>query len=179
MDFPKQIRRNKMSTQRTLLSLGIVLAAIVALSGNCPAADDSAAKLPFFAGTPLAKLITGNIGRLLVLRSELNLTDEQRSKLVATVKTHRDEIRPAVRDVVNKRRALRQAVLAQPSDPTAIRKAADDLGKTIGEAALLASKVIKEARQHLTDAQIERIRQFGEGRDKSVDQWLNEIGNLN
>jgi Spy/CpxP family protein refolding chaperone len=169
--------RKNMSRKRTGMMVSTLVAAILAISapgwgGQTTGGDDPT----FFGASPLKRLIVGNIGRFLVLRSELNVTPEQRSKIAGTVKRHRNEIRPVAKDVLEKRKALREAVLATPKNEEAIRKAANDLGKAIGDASVLASKVIAEARTALTPEQIERIRKFRMEKDNATMAWVDKIG---
>jgi len=154
-----------------------MVASILAVSapgwGAQPAGGDDPSA---FCAPPIARLIAGNIGRFLIIRSELNVTPEQRSKIAATVKSHQGEIRSVAKDILGKRTALREAVLATPNNEEAIRKAATDLGKAIGNAAVLASRVIAEARPALTSEQIERIRKFRMDNDKATTAWVDKIG---
>jgi Spy/CpxP family protein refolding chaperone len=133
--------------------------------GAQPAGGDDASA---FGVPPIARLIVGNIGRFLVLKPELNITPEQRSKIAATVKSHRDEIRPVAKNVPEKRAALRETVLASPRNEESIRKAANDLAKAIGDSSVLASKVVAEVRTTLTSHQMERIRKFRMESDKAA-----------
>jgi Spy/CpxP family protein refolding chaperone len=138
-----------------------------------PVKDDGGAQL---AGRPLARLIMGNIGRFLVLRSELNITDEQRKKIAAEIKSHKAEIRPIAKEVFEKRQALRDAALNKPGDKQAIMAAANDLGKAIGDAALLASKVLAQVKPIMTPEQQERIKNFRMTNDKATAEWISQIG---
>ena len=138
-----------------------------------PVKDDDGVQ---FASRPLARLIMGNIGRFLVLRSELNITDEQRKKIAAEIKSHKDEIGPIANEVFAKRQALRDAVLNKPGDQQAIMAAANDLGKAIGDAALLASKVVAQVKPMLTPEQQERIKNFRMSNDKATADWISRIG---
>jgi Spy/CpxP family protein refolding chaperone len=145
---------------------GVTFQAVAADDGAQPAARK-------LAGTPLGKLITGRIGRLMVLRSELNLTDEQKAALRTTLKAHRREIAAAVRPLVEKRHALRDAVLADKSDEE-IRAAAADLGKAIGDAAVKGKKLhaLLKDKVHLTDEQVSKIKAFRAGNDAAVESFL-------
>ncbi len=125
---------------------------------------------------PLAGLIMGNIGRVLVLGSELNISAEQRKKIAAEVKSHKDEIRPVAKEISEKRMALRDAVLNKPGDRQAIMAAANDLGKAIGDAAVLASKVIAKVKPVLTSEQQERIKNLRMANDKATAEWISQIG---
>ncbi len=126
--------------------------------------------------SPVKRLVAGHVGRLLVLRSDLDITDEQKEKVSALVKSRLDEIVPIAKTVIDKRRALREAVLKEPVDEKAIRSAALDLTKSIGDASVLASRVIAEARPVLTAKQVKLIRDFKTEVDKATLDWLNQLG---
>ncbi|AFM25004.1 Spy/CpxP family protein refolding chaperone [Desulfomonile tiedjei] len=126
--------------------------------------------------SPLGKLIMGKIGRLLVLRSELNITGDQRKQIAAHLKKHANEIRPVAKDVFDKRVALRETVLNKPGDERAIMAAANDLGTAIGKAAVLASTIVADIKPVLTPEQQEHIKNFKIGSDQAVSQWIDQIG---
>lgn len=123
-------------------------------------------------GGPLRQLIGGQIGRLIQLKSDLAVTDEQRTQIKTVVQSHKKEIATVASDVVKQRRVLRDAVLAEKPDETAIRAAANNLGQSIGDAAVLASKVAGEVRPILTPEQIEKIKKFQEDSASAVDSFL-------
>ena len=126
------------------------------------------------ANTPLGRMITGNIGRLMVLRSELNLSDEQRSQIRDVVVSHRGEVASTVQDVRAKRLALRDAVLAENADEAEIRAAADELGEQIADAAVKASKLKAQIAPILTSEQRKLIMEFLADHDQSVDRFLEQ-----
>ena len=111
-----------------------------------------------------------------MLRSELNISAEQRKKIAAEIKSHKDEIRPIAKEIFEKRMALRDAVLNKPGDRQAIMAAANDLGKAIGDTAVLASKVIAKVKPVLTSEQQERIKNFRMANDKATAEWISQIG---
>jgi len=123
----------------------------------------------------LAKLVTGHIGRLLVLRSELNVTADQRAQIREVIVGYKDRIGPVVENLKEKRRALRDAVRAETPEEMAIRNAANELGKAIGDAAVLASEVVGKTREFMTDEQRNRIQQFVQANDQSQDGLLKEF----
>ena len=125
--------------------------------------------------SPLIRLIWGNIGRRITLNAELNLTDEQRAEIRAIVQKYRKDLRPATQKIFDAKRALRKAILAEPLNEAAIQKASQDLGKAIGDASVLLSKLVAEVRPVLTPEQIETIRKFSRERDNAVDRWLEEM----
>ncbi len=137
---------------------GTMLVAITATVATLPAASPAAPVKGRLMGTALGKFIGGQVGRLMVLREELNITEEQRAKVREVLKSHRDEIAPAAKAVWEKRTALRDAVLDDGTNEKAIREAADALGKAAGDAAVVAAKVAREVRPILTDEQQAKIR---------------------
>ena len=68
------------------------------------------------------------------------------------------------------------AVLNKPGDRQAIMSAANDLGKAIGDTAVLASKVIAKVKPVLTSEQQERIKNFRMANDKATAEWISQIG---
>ena len=127
-----------------------------------------------WADGPLGKLLGGQIGRMMVLRSELNVTDEQKEKIHAIIAGKKKEILPVAKGVWAKRVALRDAVLADKPDEAAIRKAADELGKAIGDAAVLGAKVVGEVKPVLTAEQRERIKKFHDECESATEKFFVE-----
>ena len=75
-------------------------------------------------------------------------------------------------DVIESSLALRKAVTSETANEEAIRKAADDLGAAIGDAAVLASGFVGEAREVLTPEQAQLLEEFMAERESRVDTWL-------
>ena len=124
---------------------------------------------------PLRKFIMGQMGRALVLRSELDLSSEQRTKLMDVAKSKKSVVEPAVRAMATKKRALRDAVLAEKPDEAAIRKAAADLGTTLGDLAVIASQAAGEAKLVLSTEQKQLIAKFLVDTDAAADRMLDEV----
>ncbi|MBN1672831.1 MAG: periplasmic heavy metal sensor [Kiritimatiellae bacterium] len=121
---------------------------------------------------PLAELIRGQIGRIMVLSSELGVTAEQKTQIREIVQGYRDEIKPVALRVKEAHRALGDAVTAQTPTEEAIRKAADNLGAAAGDAAVLAAHIVADVRTVLTPEQIERLEQFKAEKRKATDEWV-------
>jgi Spy/CpxP family protein refolding chaperone len=122
----------------------------------------------------LRMLVSGQFGRLLALRSELDVSAEQRAEIRGVVKSHKQELAAALKPVAEKRRALRDATLAEHPEEAKIRAAADELGKAIGDAAVVGSKIKSEVHNVLTPEQRERVGQFRQQSDSVVDKFLAE-----
>jgi Spy/CpxP family protein refolding chaperone len=123
----------------------------------------------------IAQTVSGNIGRYLILRSEMNVTDEQRAQIREIISEHKDEIADVVRSLRTARKALRSAVTADLPNEATIRAAAEGLSASIGDAAVLASRVRRQVRQVLTEDQQELVQDFLEGTEKSRDNLIHQI----
>ncbi|MDP6353727.1 MAG: Spy/CpxP family protein refolding chaperone [Planctomycetota bacterium] len=142
-----------------------------------------------FAITPLAsaaeatgpvrsavkQFMSGAIGRLLVLRSDLNVTDDQKSQIREIVSQHKASIGEVARKVMAKRRALRDLVRNEQPSENALRQASTELGNAIADAAILAAEVRGEVSKVLTPEQRNRIDEFIKGMDTSKDSLLQDI----
>ena len=159
--------------RRVLLSSGMVaaLAAVCIAAAPGPGAPTTWSKEALL-NSPLARMISGCIGRLLVLRSEVNLTDEQKTKICDVLLSHRPQIAQTAKSVFDKKAVLRNAVLSGKSDETQIRAAADELGKAIADAAVKASKLRNEIAPILTEDQCKSIDKFLGENDAAIDKFL-------
>ncbi len=127
-------------------------------------------------GGPFKMLLSGQIGRLLMLRSELNLTADQRTQIRTILQSHRAEIAKAVAPLVADRRALRDLTTADTTDEKAIRAASTKLADDIGDAAILAAKVKGEVRKIITPDQLQKIQDFRKQSDGAVDRFIEDMG---
>lgn len=154
----------------------IIMLATLALHGPAVqafAANPSPGQEPAGA-PPVFKMMMTNLARLIVLKSELGITNEQRAKIKSALRAHGEEVRVAAKSIVEHKRALREAVLNQ--NETDIKKASAELGTAITNAALLASKVVSQVRPTLTPEQIDKITKFRTATDKERDLWLDQLG---
>jgi Spy/CpxP family protein refolding chaperone len=121
---------------------------------------------------PFSRLVRGELGRIMTLRAELNVTTAQRDQIKSILENHHQELASTMQAVVEKRRALRDAVISGTADEKAIRSAADDLGHAVGDAAVVDSKVKTEVAAVLTDQQKQKLSDFRSQSDHSVDEFL-------
>ena len=118
----------------------------------------------------------GHMYRMNILFDELGLTGDQRIALKKLFKDHRKDIQPQAEGVMIKGRALRELILAETPDPAAIRQASAELGTTIGDAAVQASVLAKEARSILTPEQVNKLKELRQRRQKTFDETLRAWG---
>ena len=88
----------------------------------------------------------------------LDLSDDQKSQIKAILKTHAQEIETQIKASATARRAVHDAVLAQPLDETAIRAAAQRLGQVHADGAVLFARIRTEVQPILNDAQRAKIQ---------------------
>lgn len=158
-------------TRRAFLAGIIALALVTGMAAAYAPTGGNWAMRPL-ANTPIGKVISGTFGRLLVLRSEMNVTEEQRAQIREILVAHRPAIAETVKSVRDKRVALRDAVLSGEADEAQIRAAADELGKAIADAAVKGSKLRGEIAPILTEEQRGLIATFFEENDAAVDKFL-------
>lgn len=120
----------------------------------------------------LAQMLRSRIAHMVVLRDELNVTEQQRSELRGIFQQHRDELRPAMVEVLQHKRALRGAVMAEQPDEALIRAEADALGDAIGDAAIVMSQVTGEAREVLSAEQLQMLQDAMTENREAVDEFI-------
>jgi Spy/CpxP family protein refolding chaperone len=126
------------------------------------------------ADTPLGKLIAGNLGRMLVLRSELNLTQAQKTQIRDVLLSHRSEIVSTMQAVRAKQVALRDAVLEGKSEEE-VRAAAGELSDVIADTAVKATKLRNQIAPILTEQQRELIAKTIQEKDQAVDSFFDQV----
>jgi len=109
----------------------------------------------------------------------LDLSDAQRSQVKGILKAHLTEIESQFEAGASARRALHDAIGAQPIDEALIRSKAMELGAVHAEGAVLFARIRAEVLPLLTEDQKakmqklhEHMRQRGQGAAKSLDTWL-------
>lgn len=102
-----------------------------------------------------------------ILRA-LDLTPEQREAIKAIHENYKPQIQAAHENLVQQRKALRDAVKATPVNEGAIRSAANQVGSGIGDLAILLANRRAEVRAVLTAEQQDQF-------DQAVDD-LPELG---
>jgi Spy/CpxP family protein refolding chaperone len=90
----------------------------------------------------------------------LDLTEDQKSRIKDVLRTHADEIKAQMQVSATARRALHDAVMAQPTNESAIRAAAAQVGQTQGDAALLFARLRTEIDPILTPEQKAKVQSF-------------------
>jgi len=107
-------------------------------------------------------------------KEELNLTEEQESKIKAVREKYRPEMIGAFKPLREKGRVLRTLARADELDEAAIRAAARDLADAMADGAILRGKMHKEVRGVLTGEQREKLKELRARVEKKVDQAIEE-----
>ncbi|MBN1901347.1 Spy/CpxP family protein refolding chaperone [Candidatus Sumerlaeota bacterium] len=153
----------------------LLLGAVLIMAMASPEGESEASGFRKWRNSPLGRMFLANRGRLMTLRAELNVTEEQRGEIRAIIQNHKGEFQPVAEKIALAKRALRKAVLEGKPVESDIRKASDELGKSIGEAAILASKIAEEIRPVLNEEQKKLIDKFMADKEESVDNWIDEM----
>lgn len=154
-------------TKKILLSLalvGIITTAAVAVN---PGGRTSGLR-----DTPLGQTISGCIGRLMTLRSDLNVTTEQREKVREVIGNHKAEIASTVKSVRDQRVALRDLARTGTASDAQIKAAADALGQAISDAAVKAVQLHSELAPILDKDQRATVGEFLEKNDAAINAFL-------
>lgn len=115
------------------------------------------------------------------LAKQLDLTADQTAKIKAVLKTHAAEIEAQMTSSSDARKALRDAVVAQPLDENGIRARASDLGRVHGDGAILFARIHAEIDPILTADQRTKLQaiharmsQRGTRARQAFEKFLNE-----
>ena len=125
----------------------------------------------------LAQFFAGRRDKLKQLKDDLNLTDEQKTAVRETLAAHKSELAAVMKPVVEAKRTLRDAVLADTTNEQQIKDASAKLGTAIGDAAVVAAKVKTElkANAKLTPEHAQKIAGFRAENDASVNAVLQHV----
>lgn len=121
---------------------------------------------------PFLKAMKDRIAKAQELQARLNLTAEQKKLMKEAVSPLRGEMRSAMKQVVEKRRALVDVTAAQASSEETIRQAGQELGRAISDAAVVGNKIFNAVRPILTPEQVKLLREFKEEHRAEVDKFL-------
>jgi len=156
-----------MNTRIKLTAITTVLLGSIAITPLASAAETAGP-----LRSAVRQFVSGAIGRLLVLRSDLNVTDDQKSQIREIVSQHKDRIGKVAKQVMTKRRALRDLIRSEQPNEGALRQASTELGNAIADAAVLAAEVRGEVSKVLSPEQRNRVDEFIKGMDTSKGNLL-------
>lgn len=125
---------------------------------------------------PLLKCLGETFARLRQLRSDLDLTPEQKRDIAGILQDDRDEIVDAVQNLHDKRKTLMRAIRADDVDERAIRRAARDLTPAVADASVLRAQVRHRTREVLTADQRDRVDDAIDEIEQMWDKAIEELG---
>jgi len=162
-------------TRRILFSLAVVGAIATAAIAANPTVGPLGCLGGPLADTPLGRTISGCFGRVLTLRSDLNVSDSQRQQIRDVVISHRSEIAATVKSVRDQRVVLRDLVRSGEANQSQIRTAADALGRAISDAAVKAAELRGEIAPLLNEDQHATIDKFLMENDAAINAFLDSV----
>jgi len=92
----------------------------------------------------------------------LDLSDDQKTRIKAILAAHASEIEAQMQSGAAARRALHDAIVAQPTDENAIRSLAQEVGRVQGDGAVLFARIRTEIDPVLTTDQKQKLQSFRE-----------------
>ncbi len=162
-----------MSIRQIRKSLLAVAGAVVLAAGGLFAGRLSAGAVPQEARRDFAPRVYARIARA------LDLSEGQKSEIKTVLRSHAAEIKAQMQAAASARRALHNAVMAQPLDEAAIRARAQELGRVNADGAVLFARLRAEIEPILTEEQRGKIQRFHdrmqsrtESAVKSLDAFL-------
>ena len=161
--------------RKTLLSMALVGTIATATMAVGPGFGPAGRLCGPLANTALGRTIAGCFGRVLTLRSDLNVSDEQRQQIREVIMSHRSEIASTVKSVRDQRVALRDLARSDDTDESQIRAAADALGKAISDAAVKAVELRAEIAPLLDQDQHVTIDKFLTENDAAINAFLDSV----
>jgi len=109
--------------------------------------------------------------------ASLGITDEQKTEIRSILRDHRETAVPLLKDYVQARRALREAVRASPINEDAIRGQVNAAARHQAELAIELAHIGQEVRGVLTEEQRQQTEDMLKDMDLHVDEILDRIGN--
>jgi len=113
----------------------------------------------------------GGPGILRIL-SRLELTDEQQESVKKITEEAKEKDKAVAEAVVEARKALREAV--DKGEESAIRKAATDIGKVLGDQAVLKVQTMASIKKVLTPEQLQKLEELKAKMKERAEEALDE-----
>jgi Spy/CpxP family protein refolding chaperone len=143
-----------MSNRNIRKSVLMVAGALALVAAGLAAGRLAAGVLPGESGGSGGRNVFSRIART------LDLTDDQKSRVRAILKSHSGEIEAQLTASAAARKALQDAMHARPIDEAAIRARAQELGRVRGDGGVLFARVREEIEPILTADQQARLQQM-------------------
>lgn len=107
----------------------------------------------------IRKMMMGNMGRLMALRSELDVTKEQREQLHGVMKNHRSSMHEKFGNVMKARKELQSQIMLGEATEDSIKASADQIAEAVTAVALEAKTARDEAMAVFSEDQQSKIQE--------------------
>jgi len=104
--------------------------------------------------------------------AELGVTDDQRRQIHTILRNHLSTTQPLLKQLVEERRKLRQAVRADELNDTAIRAQAARVATIEADLAVERAHIVHDIKPVLTPAQLEKVATAQADSDERFDSFL-------
>ena len=109
---------------------------------------------------------------ILHILGKLDLTDEQKESVKKITEEAKEKNKTAAEAVIEARKALREAV--EKGDEEAVRKAATELGKALGDQAVLKVQTMASIKKVLTPEQLQKLEELKAKMKERAEEALDE-----
>lgn len=114
--------------------------------------------------------------RMMQRLEEVGVTDAQKEQIRSIMRESRPTMRPLVKQMIQERRALRDAIHATPVNEAAIRAQAARVAQVQADLAVRRAHVSDKVRAVLTPEQAAKLKEMSAKHDAKVDSFMNRGG---
>lgn len=115
--------------------------------------------------------------RMIRAFKEVGVNDAQKEQIRGIMREQRPQLRPLVKQIVQERRALRNAIQTSPVNEPAIRTQAARLAQVQADLAVKRAYIADRIRAILTPEQQTKLKELQTQRDARIDERLNRNDN--
>jgi len=161
---------------KTVVAIVLVLTSMVGLALACPGRDDHKRRGGHEFGPERPGRFGMRMGRhggpalgMRGMLGKLDLTDEQKESVKQITKTTKVQRKTTAESVGKARKALQEAVAK--GDETTIRGAAENLGKLLGDKAVMRAQKMTSIKATLTSEQLQKLDELKAARKEQAEKF--------
>jgi Spy/CpxP family protein refolding chaperone len=119
----------------------------------------------------------GHRMRMMHALKEVGVTDAQKQQIRGILREQRPQLQPLRKQLVQERRALRDAIQTSPVNESAIRTQSARLAQVQTDLAVQRARIAERVRAVLTPDQVSKLKELQAKRDARIDERLNRQNN--
>ena len=119
----------------------------------------------------------GHRMRMMHALKQVGVTDAQKEQIRGILREQRPQVQPLRKQLVQERRALRDAIQQSPVNESAIRTQSARVAQVQADLAVQRARIADKVRAVLTPDQVSKLKELQAQRDARVDERLNRQNN--